>query len=324
MPIISAVLGVAFKALSKVKKSTWNAMKGAMGAIKDAVNPLANMASIFMFLGPIIRLFGLLFNILGVSIMQAAMPAIKLLMEAFTDPDFIQKITDLGTRIGELIVALITPEFIDTLIELIEGVIDFAMAILTPGFIKTLGTLISAITGLVLSIITHPSFVPALKELALSFIELVGAILAPGFLIGIAVLVAGLVNLAAVVIGALKPVIEFLASLSPSEIAQLFYVLGLGIATLLGFMVGSLPGALAAAAAWAIGMSGLLSFQHGTDFVPQTGFALLHKGEAVLTAKANRRGRGDIIINIDLRNAVIDNVDRLSQRIVEQVMIQIG
>ncbi|KKM48232.1 hypothetical protein LCGC14_1557870, partial [marine sediment metagenome] len=28
--------------------------------------------------------------------------------------------------------------------------------------------------------------------------------------------------------------------------------------------------------------------------------------------------------NIDLRNAVVDNVDRLSQKIAEQVMIRIG
>jgi len=60
----------------------------------------------------------------------------------------------------------------------------------------------------------------------------------------------------------------------------------------------------------------------GTDFVPRTGPYVLERGEQVIS-KGNR-GNGGIIINIDLRNAVVDNVDRLSRRIAEQVMMRIG
>ncbi len=64
-------------------------------------------------------------------------------------------------------------------------------------------------------------------------------------------------------------------------------------------------------------------FQLGTSYVPRTGPAIVHRGEEIIPA--NRRGsRGEITINIDLRNAVVDNVDRLSQKIAEQVMIRIG
>ncbi|BDI54937.1 MAG: tail tape measure protein [Asgard archaea virus VerdaV3] len=275
MVAISAVLGVAFKALSKVKKSAWNAMKGAMGAVKGAAGPLDAISKIFMFLSPIMKVFGFLFKILGVAIMQAAMPAIQLLIDTFTDPDFIQQIIDLGTQIGLLIVAL-----------------------LTPGFIQNI------------------------KDLAIQILGLVNAILVPGFIMGITNLVGGLVALAGVIIGALKPVIAWIATLDPSEIARLFYVVGLGISALLGLMVGGPIGGLIAAAAWAIGMVGLLSYQKGTPYVPRTGPYILHRGEEVIPA--GRKGKGEIHVHIDLRNAVVDNVDRLSQRIAEAVLIQIG
>lgn len=298
MVAISAAIGVAFQALSKVKKSAWNAMKGAMGAVKSAAGPLDAVGKIFRFLTPIMKIFGMLFTILGAAIMQAAMPGIQLLIDAFTDPVFIQKVIDLGTQIGELIVALMTPEFIETLMSLVVGIIDLASAVLTAGFLDELVTFIGEI------------------------IKLVNIILTPGFIIGVIKLVTGLVSLAGVIVGAMKPVIEWIGTLNPSKIARLFYVVGLGIATLLGFMVGHLPGALIAAAAWAIGMAGLLSLQHGTPYVPHTGPYILHRGEAVIPAR--KRGAGEIHIHIDLRNAVVENVDRLSQKIAEQVLIQIG
>ena len=65
-------------------------------------------------------------------------------------------------------------------------------------------------------------------------------------------------------------------------------------------------------------------YQFGTSYVPQSGPYHLTRGEAVISAKENRQGSGGININIDLRNAVVDNVDRLSQKIAEQVMIRIG
>ena len=70
------------------------------------------------------------------------------------------------------------------------------------------------------------------------------------------------------------------------------------------------------------GIPKIPKLQMGTDFVPRTGPYILHRGEEVIPK--GRKSGNTYNINIDLRNAVVDNVDRLSQRIVEQVMIQIG
>lgn len=322
MVVISAAIGVAFQALAKIKKPVWNAMKGAFQSVKSAVNPLENMGKILMFLGPIIRLFGALFTILGAAIMQAAMPAIQALITAFTDPEFIQNLVNLGTQIGNLIVALLTPRFIATLVELVKGVIDLATALLTPGFINTLVSLVYQIVNLAVAVLT-PNFISELVDLVIQIINLVSAILTPGFVIGVTNLVGGLVGLATIITSAMKPVIDWIATLNPSEIARLFYIVGLGIATILGMQTGGWIGGLIAAAAWAIGMSGLLSYHKGTPYVPQTGAYILEQGEAVISRRDNR-GRGEIHIHIDLRNAVVDNVDNLSQKIAEQVLIQIG
>jgi len=61
----------------------------------------------------------------------------------------------------------------------------------------------------------------------------------------------------------------------------------------------------------------------GIDSVPRTGPYILEKNERVISAK-NNKGTSEIHVHIDLRNAVVGNVDRLSQRIAEAVLIQIG
>ena len=65
-------------------------------------------------------------------------------------------------------------------------------------------------------------------------------------------------------------------------------------------------------------------YQYGTSYVPRTGLAIVHRAEEIIPANRRKRSTGGININIDLRNAVVDNIDRLSQKIVEQVMIQLG
>ncbi len=277
MVIISTAIGVAFKALAKVKKPVWLAMKGAMQSSKNAATSFEGMFKIFMFLRPIMKVIGMLFTLLGAAITRATMPAIKSLIKILTNPDFIEKIIALGTKIGELIVTLMTPEFLTSIGDLILSIINLAAAFLTPGFI-------AAVTGLI----------------------------------------SGLVILATVLLKAIKPALDWIATLSPSEMARLFYIVGLMIATLYGFSTAGWIGALVAAGAWAVGMAGLLSYQKGTPYVPSTGPYILHKGEAVLTKKENRRGSGDTHVHIDLRGAVIGDLDRFSRSILEQVMMRIG
>lgn len=72
-----------------------------------------------------------------------------------------------------------------------------------------------------------------------------------------------------------------------------------------------------------VGGGRLLEFQFG-GIVPRTGPYILHAREEVIEANKRGRGRGEIHVHIDLRNAVVDNVDRLTQKIAEQVLIQIG
>lgn len=60
----------------------------------------------------------------------------------------------------------------------------------------------------------------------------------------------------------------------------------------------------------------------GTDYVPKTGAYILEQGESVIAK--GRKGKGEIHVHIDLRNAVVDNVDRLVQRVAEEVLIQVG
>ena len=282
--VVPIILTGVFNAIAKTKKATWKAMKGAYSAAKGAAGSMVAIANALKVFAPIIKVVNALFKVLGAAILITVLPAMRTLLDVLTSPTMLALMEEIGKTIG---IALI------------------------PAF-KALETILKE-EGLIRNV----------KELALQILGLVGAVLVPGFITGIVNLVGGLVSLAAVIIGALVPIISWLGTLNPSEIARLFYVLGLGISTLLGIMMGGPIGGLIAAAAWGIGMSGLLSYQHGTPYVPRTGPYMLHRGEEVIPAK-ERKGKGDVHVHIDLRNAVVDNVDRFSQRIAEAVLIQIG
>lgn len=63
---------------------------------------------------------------------------------------------------------------------------------------------------------------------------------------------------------------------------------------------------------------GMKAYAHGTDYVPETGPAILHKGEAVLTASENRT-RGGITININGPISSQDDVDRYTDGMVRKL-----
>ncbi len=67
-----------------------------------------------------------------------------------------------------------------------------------------------------------------------------------------------------------------------------------------------------------------IPYLHTGGVVPRTGIYMLQKKEEVIPARNAGRSNGEIHIHLDLRNAVVDNVDRLIQTVTEQVLIQIG
>jgi len=72
------------------------------------------------------------------------------------------------------------------------------------------------------------------------------------------------------------------------------------------------------------GIPKIPSLQSGTSSVPYTGLYQLHSREQVIPANEARTKNSEIHIHLNIRDAVIDNIDRFTQKMVEQVMIQIG
>jgi phage-related protein len=226
------------------------------------------------------------------------------------------------------------------------GAIASALKVFAP-IMKVVNALFKFLGATILKTVL-PAMRPLLEMLAspimLALMEDIGKI------IGIALIPAFevLTTVLKVVAPVLKNVTEFFLK-NKSALTALILVISplLGILLLLKNSWGSITGVLKTAAngfIWFVnaiikginllmnsitfGLWGdipiLPSLQHGTSSVPRTGPYLLHKDEAVITAKDNRKGRGEIHVHIDLRNAVVDNVDRLSQKIAEAVLIQIG
>ncbi len=70
-------------------------------------------------------------------------------------------------------------------------------------------------------------------------------------------------HIANVVLAVLKPILDWLGSLSPSELGAVIYVFGLGLSALYGLLHGGPWIAALYAGLWAAFMSPLLAFQEG-------------------------------------------------------------
>lgn len=68
------------------------------------------------------------------------------------------------------------------------------------------------------------------------------------------------------------------------------------------------------------GMSFIPKFDIGTDYVQRTGLAMIHEGESIVPAKANRgySGGKSNVFNVDMRGASVEAVERL-ERMVKEV-----
>ena len=72
-------------------------------------------------------------------------------------------------------------------------------------------------------------------------------------------------------------------------------------------------------------IGGVIPYASGTDYVPSTGLALLHKGEAVITAEENEAGVGRGVV-INITNPVFNNmgdVDELMETIGDKLNEQL-
>ena len=281
---LSAVTGV-FKAISKTKKGTWKAMKGAYGAAKGAAGPMASIAAALKVFAPVIKVVNALFKVLGASILKTVLPAMQPLLDMLTSPIMLALMEDIGEIIG---IALIPAfEILTTVLEIVAPILKKV----TEFFLENewaLNLLILAMSPLLFT----------LKMLTENWDAIVGVLEIVG---------NAIVSFINFVIGGVNLLMNTLTAGLWADIP----------------LIGQ---AIAAAATVPEGVpTKMLDFyQYGTDFVPRSGPYHLTRGEAVVTAGDNRRGKGEIHVHIDLRNAVVDNVDRLSQKIAEQVLIQIG
>ncbi|KKM06426.1 hypothetical protein LCGC14_1744110 [marine sediment metagenome] len=245
MPIITAVMGVAFKALSKVKKSTWNAMSGAMKSVKTAVDPMSAFARLLTIFTPLLK-------ILTAKIMVGLIPAFQKIMKILLSPE----VLNLLDLLANLFIMLISP------------LLDLVIFILPP-----LITMFTVILNVLTTIVTFVKnvFIRAWDNV-LHAIRLV----ANGFIWFINAIISG--------------------------INMLMKVLTFG--------------------SWR-NIPNIKYLHQGTDFVPRTGPYILERGEQVISKK-EKRSSGDTHVHIDLRGAVIGDLDRFSRSILEQVMMRIG
>ncbi|KKN27826.1 hypothetical protein LCGC14_0860470 [marine sediment metagenome] len=300
MPIAATAVMIpsvtkAFQAMAKTKKQTWKAMERVMQEVKSSASSMGIMSSVM--------------GIFGIVTKLALVPLKELTADLVGTDGFIEGLKSLGTVLGELVI-----ESLDPLLGLIEtfgttfGDTD-ADAILLLGSLVKLSMAFSEIGNL-------PIYaVMGLFKAALSAfgVETEGL---PTFIDGVTAAIKRLFNVERPGAGLMELRKERYWETYRGEMAR--------GETTLGWeeWVTVFEAELARIAEqrfWA--MRG--SFQFGGT-IPQTGMYLMHKKEEVISAGKAGRGRGEININIDLRNAVVDNVDRLSQKIAEQVLIQIG
>lgn len=304
-------MGTAFTKMGKGAKfigrtGTGAFIKGAKFFNKEVAKPLGQIASggiglgfqttiimglmqafssLFTIFQPIIEIVGMLMERLSVGFM----PLIQMLMEILTSEPVLALIDMLSKALAKVF---------EMFMPLVPIIIELIQLALTP---------LSAILEAIMPII---------------------AIIAKLF----GTIMKALMPLIELLFGALAPVIEVLTKLFLLLIVVALYPLlyavygiGLVIAGLIDLFTFGFAGAINA---WNNMMLPILSaldvattevvgaFQTGTDYVPETGVYLLHKGEAVLTPEENRRGSGDQIINVYIDGGVwVQDLDELTSMI---------
>lgn len=286
MVAISAVIGVAFQALSKVKKPAWNAMKGAMSGVKSAAGPLQSIGNSLKVLQPIMKILGALFMVLGATVLKTVMPALMPLLQALSSPVMLGIMEDIGKIIGIVLIPVLQlfTIAIEDIAPIIKSITGFFIENKTAMTILTVA--LTGVLGVIKFLIDNWNTILGVLKNVGNFIKnvLVGAW---NLLInGLKLVANGFIWFVNTIINGINFLMKLLTLGTWGNIPEIPYL------------------------------------HSGIERVPRTGPYILEVGEKVIPARG--RGGREIHVHIDLRNAVIDNVDRLSQKIVEQVLIQVG
>ena len=247
--------------------------------------------SLFAIFQPIMDIVGLLMERLSIGFI----PIVTMLIDIITSPPVLAIIDALSLAMYELF-TMFKP-FVPIINKIIE-------AALTP-----FTAILERIAPLVLDVVT-------------SFVALIAAVLTPTFMEVFGMIIEVILTITTVILNVLKPVFDWLGGLDPSELAKIVYVFGLALSAIWGFMAWGGPiGAAIAAGLWAVLMSPLLSFQMGTDYVPQTGMYYLHEGEAVITSEENRAPTSSPIV-INMYGSYLGaDMEDLSNRIAKKLSL---
>lgn len=291
--ILQGVSGV-FNSISKTKKASWKAMKGAMGAVKGASGPMAAIGKALKVFAPILKIVNALFKYLGAVILTMVMPALVPLLEYLSSPLMLSLMHD----IAEIIAIALIPGF-ELMTEILKVVI--------PVLKQATQFILENKWALDLLILVLFPLLGVIRLLTQSWDNISKTLQKVwGVLVNVGNYIKNvLINVWNSLTNGLKMVangfIWFINTLIDG-INVLMNAISLGYWN----DIGKIP-----------------YLQRGTNYVPYSGLYHLHKGEEVIPAHKTSSSNG-IVINIDLRNAVVDNVDNLSRRIAENVLMQIG
>ena len=164
--------------------------------------------------------------------------------------------------IGGLFAAM-AAEILPPLMEALEPVFDMLMD-LTPLFTEIgvyIGELVAEFLPPLITILLD--FMEAIKPLIPKIMEIIRAVMELAMKV-LPILIDIFLKVADIVLAVLKPILDWLGSLSAAELGAVIYAFGLGLSAIWGFMhMGGPWGAAAATAIWATTMVPLLSMQEG-------------------------------------------------------------
>lgn len=237
-----------------------------MKGTESATFALGGVFSALGFLEPLMKpleviltIVGSLFKVMAAEILPPVMDALQPLFDALMElqPVFAQ----LGQQIGALL-AVVLPPLINLFLRLFQAIQPVIPKIMD--FISTLiNLLIQAITPLLPPI---TNIINLIVDLAVSALPL---------------LIPVLTNIINIIIIVLRPILDWLNSLSPSELALVIYTLGIGLSALYGLYTGGPWLAALYAGLWAAVMSPLLFMQEG---------AILTRPTAMVGGEAGAEG----------------------------------